>query len=61
MKNKKFWNFLNNLPDEETVLRFDGPIAEESWFGDKITPALFLSRTTKPSWRLNRLDQQSWW
>ena len=43
MKNKKFWNFLNNLPDEETVLRFDGPIAEESWFGDKITPALFLS------------------
>lgn len=43
MKNKKFWKFLNDLPDEETVLRLDGPIAEESWFGDEVTPALFLS------------------
>jgi ATP-dependent Clp protease protease subunit len=43
VKNKKFWKFLNDLPDEETVLRLDGPIAEESWFGDEVTPALFLS------------------
>ena len=41
-KKQKVLEFSNNLPDEETVLRFDGPIAEESWFGDKITPALFL-------------------
>lgn len=47
MKKRKFWKFLNSLPGEKTVLRLDGPIAEESWFGDEITPALFLSELEK--------------
>ena len=38
----KFWSFHETL-EEETVLRLDGPIAEESWYGDEVTPALFLS------------------
>lgn len=43
MNKRKFWKFLNDIPDEETVLRLDGPIANESWFGDEVMPALFLS------------------
>lgn len=38
----KFWSFHETL-EEEIVLRLDGPIAEESWYGDEVTPALFLS------------------
>lgn len=42
----KFWSFIET-PEEETVLRLDGPIAEESWYGDEVTPALFLSELQK--------------
>ena len=44
MKNKKFWN-LRNLQNEdgqvERALELYGTIAEESWFDDDITPAMF--------------------
>lgn len=44
---KKFWNW-NNRPrnasggdPEERVLRLSGPIAEESWWDDDVTPKIF--------------------
>ena len=37
---KKFWNFVKN-EDEATTLYLSGVIAEESWWGDEITPAAF--------------------
>ena len=44
MKKSKFWNWVRNEgPEEQAVLRLNGTIAEESWFGDEVTPALFLS------------------
>ena len=36
----KFWNFSNG-EDGGRVLRFDGIIAAESWWGDEITPGVF--------------------
>ena len=49
---KKFWNFIRDetAPDAR-VLRLEGTIAEESWFDDDVTPALFkdeLFSTTGP-------------
>lgn len=44
MKNRKFWNWKNQTveePSAERVLELYGTIAEESWFDDDITPALF--------------------
>jgi ATP-dependent Clp protease protease subunit len=35
---RKFWNFVEG---EERVLRLEGAIAEETWWGDEITPAAF--------------------
>ena len=37
---RKFWNWVKNEGEERT-LRLQGPIAEESWYGDEVTPALF--------------------
>ncbi|MDL2205289.1 Clp protease ClpP [Eubacteriales bacterium OttesenSCG-928-N13] len=39
---KKFWNWARDA-DENRVLRLEGAIAEESWFDDDVTPALFKS------------------
>lgn len=47
----KFWNFktVKNEAEEgveptiETVLTLNGPIADESWWGDEVTPKLFKS------------------
>ena len=49
---KKFWNWARDetVPDAR-VLRLEGTIAEESWFDDDVTPALFkdeLFSTTGP-------------
>lgn len=47
--NHKFWKWKNRLPDNETggtkerTLYLSGTIAEESWFDDEVTPALFKS------------------
>lgn len=40
---KKFWNWKNQTDESEVsrVLELYGTIAEESWFDDDITPALF--------------------
>ena len=43
-QNRKFWNWINQAdadPAEERVLELYGTIAEESWFDDDVTPALF--------------------
>lgn len=40
---KKFWKWKNSIDKEksERTLFFNGVIAEESWYGDEITPKLF--------------------
>ena len=43
-KTKKFWTWKNQADGDETevrVLELYGTIAEESWFDDDITPAMF--------------------
>ena len=39
---KKFWNWIRDETDGR-VLRLEGPIDEESFWGDEITPAAFRS------------------
>lgn len=39
---RKFWNF-SETEDSESVLRLDGEIATESWWGDEVTPKLFMN------------------
>ena len=36
---RKFWNFV--ISDGKNILRLDGAIAEETWWGDEVTPAAF--------------------
>jgi ATP-dependent Clp protease, protease subunit len=38
---KKFWNWVKN--EDSRTLHLDGVIAEESWFGDEVTPKQFKS------------------
>ena len=39
---KRFWNWVRDETNpEERTLRLEGAIAEESWFEDEITPAIF--------------------
>jgi ATP-dependent Clp protease, protease subunit len=38
---KRFWNWVKDDELESRTLYLDGAIAEESWFDDDITPALF--------------------
>lgn len=37
---KKFWNFIRNDAGER-VLRLEGPIDEDSFWGDEVTPRMF--------------------
>ena len=46
---KKFWNFVKNEETAETELIFEGPISDESWWGDEITPAMFRNELSKIS------------
>ena len=39
MTRHKFWNWVKN--GEERTLYLNGPIAEETWWGDEVTPAAF--------------------
>ena len=42
----KFWNWkkvTNEQEVEERILELNGTIAEESWFGDEVTPQVFKS------------------
>ena len=38
---KKFWNWIRDADTGERTLYLCGVIAEESWFDDDITPAMF--------------------
>ena len=49
---KKFWNFVKNEETAETELLFNGPISEESWYGDEVTPKLFRDELAKVSGNL---------
>ena len=39
---RKFWNFTTASEGERT-LTIDGVIAEETWWGDEVTPKVFKS------------------
>lgn len=49
---KKFWNFMKNEDTSETELLFNGPISEDTWWGDEVTPALFRDELSKVSGNL---------
>ena len=49
---KKFWNFIQNENTSETELLFNGPISEDTWWGDEVTPALFRNELAKVSGNL---------
>ena len=36
-----FWAYDETAPGQPSVLRLEGPIASESWFGDEVTPEAF--------------------
>lgn len=38
---KAFWNWVRDNDDSERTLYLNGPIAEETWWGDEVTPKLF--------------------
>lgn len=40
---RKFWNWIKNEDTGISTLCLNGVIAEESWFGDEVTPKLFKS------------------
>lgn len=50
--NRKFWNWVRNEETGETELIFNGPISEDTWFGDEITPALFRDELSRISGNL---------
>lgn len=48
----KFWNWAKNDAGEG-VLELNGPIAEESWWGDEVTPEAFRRELTEQSGPIN--------
>jgi ATP-dependent Clp protease protease subunit len=40
---KQFWRWAKDEATGERTLYLSGPIAEETWFGDEVTPAAFRS------------------
>ncbi len=47
MKKRKFWNWVRDADTGERTLVLNGQIAEDSWFGDEITPAIFRDELMK--------------
>ena len=45
----KFWNWVRNEDTNAAELIFNGPISEDTWFGDEITPAMFRNELSKVS------------
>lgn len=43
----KFWNWSEDTETAETELIFNGPISDESWLGDEITPQIFRDELSK--------------
>lgn len=64
MKAQKFWKWKNQSEEEpsaERVLEFYGTIAEESWYDDDITPAMFkeeLFAGSRPHYHLDFLARR---
>ena len=54
---KKFWNWIKNS-DDTRILRLEGPIDEESFWGDEITPQMFRDELESGE-GCDRLDQLS--
>ena len=46
---KKFWNFIQNEDTSETELLFNGPISEDTWWGDEVTPAFVFVMNSQKS------------
>ena len=44
---RKFWNFSEE--NGENILRLDGEIASESWWGDEVTPKMFMGELAECS------------
>ena len=38
---RRFWNYEDTSPFEPAVLRLEGPIDTETWWGDEVTPGYF--------------------
>ena len=43
----KFWDWIHNEETDEEELTLNGVIAEESWWGDEVTPKLFKAELSK--------------
>ena len=46
---KRFWNWVKNEDSGERTLYLNGAIADETWWGDEVTPKLFKDELTKNS------------
>ena len=44
---RKFWNWVRDSDTGERTLVLNGTIAEESWFGDEVTPGIFRDELMK--------------
>lgn len=47
MKKRKFWNWVRDADTGERTLVPNGQIAEDSWFGDEVTPGIFRDELMK--------------
>ena len=47
MKKRKFWNWVRDADTGERTLVLNGQIAEDSWFGDEVTPTIFCDELMK--------------
>ena len=47
MKKRKFWNWVRDADTGERTLVLNGQIAEDSWFGDEVTPVIFRDELMK--------------
>ena len=47
MKKRKFWNWVRDADTGERTLVLNGQIAEDSWFGDEVTPGIFRDELMK--------------
>ena len=47
MKKRKFWNWVRDADTGERTLVLNGQIAEDSWFGEEVTPAIFRDELMK--------------
>lgn len=43
----KFWKWTNSVESSDSTLILDGPISQESWWGDEVTPSQFREELAK--------------